>query len=49
MIGPENTQAHLENAVNFMGEWWHDLQVVELPDDLKYEPMQVDEESKDDS
>jgi len=30
-----------------MGEYWHDLQIVEIPENLDSELMAIDEESKD--
>lgn len=47
LIGPKHTKELLESSVCFMGEYWNDLQVVELPDELKSKMMSVDEESKD--
>ena len=47
LIAPAGATEHLVSAVSFMGEWWHDLQVVELPADLTSPLMAIDEESKD--
>ena len=48
LVGPKATSQLLTKAESFMGEYWNDLQVVELPDDLTADLMQVDhqEESK---
>ena len=47
LICPKNTAKLLEKSISFMGEYWHDLQIVEIPENLDSELMVVDEESKD--
>ncbi len=44
MLAPIGTIKLLEKSVSFMGEYWQDLNVVEIPQDLHSQPME--EESK---
>ena len=48
LVGPKEMSQLLTKAESFMGEYWTDLQIVELPDDLTADLMHIDsqEESK---
>lgn len=46
LVGPQNTKQTMERSTSFTGDYYNQLEVLEIPDDLTSPPMHVDEESK---